>query len=231
MTPRFTALPSQVAAGEASTTAADAPHPTTVRVVIADDIIGTLGEFRAEPAPARDANGGVRLMTDGAGLISHDLARLIPAVVAGRQVAEMLRDKADEVESIDGAAVTAPAIHSTPAITSPAASAALAPLTPQVLAKGATTTTITITTTPPQVRLWLGGLLAKGTLTAAAPGALPAATIVLRRSSMVKVSASRDHRRDHSRDHTEIIAEIMAEIIAVEEWICTLLDRPDRSAR
>ena len=85
-------LPSQVAAGEASTTAADAPHPTTVRVVIADDIVGTLSEFRAEPAPARDANGGVRLMTDGAGLISHDLARLIPAVVAGRQVAEMLYD-------------------------------------------------------------------------------------------------------------------------------------------
>ena len=107
-------------------------------VYVCDDIIGAL----PTGAPSVDANGEPRLMSDGAGLISLDLARQIPPVVSGRL---LVGDDADA----DGSA---------PLIT--------------------------------QLRLWLSGLLAKGTLCACA--GLPTGVIVLRRASMVKVGGVAD---------------------------------------
>ena len=101
-------------------------------VYVCDDLVGALPSGEV----ARDADGEPRLMSDGAGLISLDLARRIPAVVSGRRVSDAEHDAS-----------------SAPLVT--------------------------------QLRLWLEGMLAKGTLCAC--GTLPSGVIVLRRGSMVKV--------------------------------------------
>ena len=102
-------------------------------VYVCEDVYGTLPNGQA----ALDADGEPRLMTDGAGLISLDLARRIPAVVSGKRVSDADNDAS-----------------SAPLVT--------------------------------QLRLWLEGMLAKGTLCACST--LPSGVIVLRRGSMVKVS-------------------------------------------
>lgn len=56
------------------------PNPLAITVVLVNDVYGTAADGTA----ARDSAGKKRLMTDGAGLISPDLARLIPPVTSGR---------------------------------------------------------------------------------------------------------------------------------------------------
>ena len=101
-------------------------------VYVCDDVVGVLPNGQ----PALDVDGEPRLMTDGAGLISLDLARRIPAVASGKLVSDADHDAS-----------------SAPLVT--------------------------------QLRLWLEGMLAKGTLCACST--LPDGVIVLRRGSMIKV--------------------------------------------
>ena len=153
------AAPAAASSAADGTEIAGLQQPKVLHVIVGDDIVG----YAADGAESVDASGVVRLMTDGAGLISHDLAALIPAVANGRRT--------DSTEIGELAEIAdAPAEVGAPAS---------APLTPQV-------------------RLWHGGLLAKGTLCTAAAGTLPPRTIILRRSSMVKVAAPEAARGEES---------------------------------
>ena len=109
-----------------------ASTPGHAKIYVCDDVAGTLPDGR----PALNADGEPRLMSDGAGFISLDLAKRIPAVLSGK----LVRD-ADHGNA------------SAPLVT--------------------------------QLRLWLEGLLAKGTLLTCST--LPDGVIVLRKGSMVKV--------------------------------------------
>eukprot|EP00966_Prymnesium_polylepis_P015858 366377-Prymnesium_polylepis.1 len=109
-----------------------ASPPGHARVYVCDDLVGILPDGR----PSLDADGEPRLMSDGAGFISLDLAQVIPAVVGGRLMSDA-----------DHGDISAPLIT--------------------------------------QMRFWLEGLLAKGTLLTCST--LPSGVIVLRGGSMVKV--------------------------------------------